>query len=176
MKTKVTIFILIFIGILSFISLGYLFGKAPNQTIKVAVIWSWLVDIGTVLAGIGTIMASYVGYLALYNWKKQSKGMSALTRLLENQENVAVLCCEFLNRTTSVMGDDKAELYNLIKKTEYNFSILSRQMSANEEILAMKKLMAMPIVRIRDSGVLWDPEKDKLKDLERRLNKFIKNI
>jgi len=175
MRTKFTILMLIIISILSFFLLGYFLGKTPSDITKISVVWSWLIDLGTILAGIGTIIASYVGYLALNNWKNQSKGISSLNRLLQNQENVAVLCSEFLERTTSVTGDDKDELYKLVKKTEYNFAILSRQISPNIEILAMKKLIFMPRVRIRDSGVLWEPEKEKLRTLEEQLNQYIKS-
>ena len=171
-KTKVTIFMLIFVGIFLFISLGYFIGKASNDVTKISVVWSWLIDIGTILAGIGTILAAYVGYLALNNWKNQSKGISSLNRLLQNQENVAVLCCEFLDRTTSVMGNEREEFYNLVKKTEYNFAILSRQISPNIEIVAMKELISMPRVRIRDYGVLWNSEKNQLRKLETQLNQY----
>ena len=175
MKTKVTILILIFGGLFSLVSLGYFLGKTPNNVTEISIVWSWLIDFGTVLAGIGTIVASYVGYLALNNWKSQSKGLSSLSRLLQTQENVAILCCEFLARTTSVMGNEKEELYNLVQRTEYNFAILSRQISPNIEIVAMKKLIFMPRIRIRDSGVLWDPEKKQLRELERQLNQYIKS-
>lgn len=175
MKYKVTILILISIGAFSLILLGVSLGKVTDIAGRISVVWGWLVDSGTILAGFGTIAASYVGYLALHNWKSQSKDMLSLTRLLENQENVAVLCCEFLDRTKSLMGEEKEEYFHLIKKTEYNFSILSRQVSKNEEILEMKKLIFMPKVRIRDCGVLWDPEKKELKELEDKLNKYIKN-
>ena len=149
--------------------------QAKENIYDFTIIWSWLVDLGTILAGIGTVFAAYVGYLALNNWKNQSKGQSILVRLIKNQENIAILCCEFLGRTTSVMGKEKEELYELVKSTEDNFSILSRQISPNDEILKMKKLLFMPRVRIRDSGVLWDDEKEKLRKLETELNKYVKN-
>lgn len=175
MKIKFIILMLVFIGVFSFISLGYFLGKPSNDVTKISIVWSWLIDLGTILAGIGTIVTSYVGYLALNNWKDQSKGISSLNRLLQSQENVAVLCCEFLDRTTSAMGDDKEELYNLIKNTEYNLAVLSRQISPNIEILTMKKLIFMPKVRIRDSGILWNEEKNQLRELEIQLNQYIKN-
>ena len=71
------------------------------------------------------------------------------------------------------MGDEKNELYELVKKTENNFSILSRQIHPNTEIIKMKQLLFMPRVRIRDSGLLWDSEKNKLKELEKMLKEYI---
>jgi hypothetical protein len=79
---------------------------------------------------------------------------------------VAILCSEFLGRTTGAKGEEQKELYDLIKNTEYNFSIISRQGYPNTEIDAMEKLTFMPRVRIRDPGVLWDPEKNNLQELE----------
>lgn len=130
-------------------------------------------NFGTTLVGIGTISASCFAYLALNNWKRQSKGVSSLNRLLNNQENVAILCCEFLDRTTSVMGEQKKELYDLAKLTEKNFSILSRQEHPNGEIIKMKKLLFKPMVRIRDAGLLWDEEKQDLRELEEALKNYI---
>ena len=157
--------------------LGIKIGEVHTQknTYDLTIIWSWLIDLGTILAGTGTMIAAYVGFLALNNWKNQSKGESSLARLIKTQENVSILCCEFLPRTTSVMGKEREELYDLVKSTEDNFSILSRQIKPNDKVLEMKELLFMPRVRIRDSGVLWEDEKEKLKTLETKLRNYIEN-
>ncbi|MDH5880906.1 hypothetical protein L8S15_17590 [Vibrio sp. S/42/10] len=168
MKTGVIVFLVVLSNILG-IMLGFKFASVR----EVDAIWLWLVELGTVLAGFGTVFASYVGYLALNNWKSQSKGSSTLNRLLQNQEYIAILCCEFLDRSTSLMGEEKDDMHEIVKKTDKNFAILSRQLKPNTEILEMKKLLQMPRVRIRDSGVLWDDEKGKLRKLELRINEYI---
>ena len=173
MKSKALIFVLSVTAIFASFTIGYTLGISTNTSSKITSVWSRAAELGTIISGIGTLFASYVAYLALTNWKAQSKGESTLKRLLQNQENIAILCCEFLDRTTSVMGDEKNELYELVKKTENNFSILSRQIHPNTEIIKMKKLLFMPRVRIRDSGLLWDSEKQKLKELETMLKEYI---
>lgn len=132
-----------------------------------------LVEFGAFLSGAGTVAAVYVAYLALSNWKHQSKGESTLKRLLACQEKVSILCCEFLDRTTSSMGKEKEELYEIAKSLDRELAILSRQIHPNDEILIMKQLLFMPKVRIRDYGVLWNDEKEKLLALEGALNKYI---
>jgi hypothetical protein len=132
-----------------------------------------LVELGAFLSGVGTVAAVYIAYLALSNWKHQSKGESTLNRLLSCQEKVSILCCEFLERTTSLMGEDKEELYEVAKSLDRELAILSRQIHPNEEVLIMKKLLFMPKVRIRDYGVLWNDEKVNLLALEEALNKYI---
>jgi len=161
----------------SFLILGIKIGEVHTQKniYDLKIIWLWLIDLGTILAGIGTVIASYVGFLALNNWKSQSKGESSLARLIKTQENVLILCCEFLPRTTSVMGKEKEELYDLVKATEDNLSILTRQIKPNDKILEIKNLLFMPRIRIRDSGVLWEDEKEKLKTLEIELRNYIEN-
>ena len=174
MKLKLITATLLLISFFAFTVLGIYIEKTPTDTKEILTIWSWLTSLGTILAGVGTVIASYAAVLALDNWKKQSKGVSSINRLLANQENVAILCCEFLDRTTSVMGEERNEFYLLAKKTEDNFSILSRQIFPNTELLEMNKLLFMPKVKIRDSGLMWDNEKQQLHELEKKLNQFIK--
>jgi hypothetical protein len=151
---------------------GYLYCEFFDQN-TAALIRLRLVEFGTFLSGVGTVAAVYVAYLALSNWKHQSKGESTLKRLLACQEKVSILCCEFLARTTSSMGQEKEELYEIAKSLDRDLAILSRQIHPNDEILTMKQLLLMPKVRIRDHGMLWDDEKEKLLALEGALNKYI---
>lgn len=71
------------------------------------------------------------------------------------------------------MGEEKEELYEVAKSLDRELAILSRQIHPSEEILIMKQLLFMPKVRIRDYGVLWNDEKEKLLTLEGALNKYI---
>ena len=170
---KSSVILLIVVSSILFFFLGHRIGSTADKAPEISIVWSWLIDLGTILAGVGTVIASYVGYLALSNWKSQSKGESILNRLLANQENIAILCCEFIGRNTGLMGDEREEMHQLIKRTENNFAIISRQVSPNTEVLAMKKLLFMPRVRIRDSGVLWDPEQKQLQQLELKIKLYI---
>lgn len=151
---------------------GYLYCKFFDQN-AATLIRLRLVELGAFLSGAGTVAAVYVAYLALSNWKHQSKGESTLKRLLSCQEKVSILCCEFLDRTTSLMGEEKEELYEIAKSLDRELAILSRQIHPNDEILIMKQLLIMPKVRTRDHGVLWNDEKEKLLALEVTLNKYI---
>jgi hypothetical protein len=176
MVKKIHLFVvglIILVLIVSTICLGFNLGREESGSNYVGILWKWLIDLGTLFAGIGALIASYVGYMALDNWKHQSKGKVSLDRLLENQDNIAVLCCEFMTRTNGLMGNERDDFYRLTKAIDKNFSVLSRQISPNNEMLEMKELLRMPSVRIRDSGVLWEDEKAKLSQLEKKLKKYI---
>jgi|SRR5699024_1121577 len=175
MKAKIIVFLVVCSSAFLLMSLGFFLGKSDSGSAKIEIVWEWLAQLGSILSGAATIIASYIAYLALSSWKSQTKGTSTLNRLLKNQENIAILCAELIERTVSVMGSEKEELYNLAKTVEDNFSILSRQISPNNEILKMKQLIFMPKIRIRDYGVLWQEEKDQLLNLEKQLNEYIKN-
>lgn len=164
-------YITISIFISSLLSVYFYYELFDQQT--AALIRLRLVELGTFLSGVGTIAAVYVAFLALNNWKSQSKGEPALKRLLTCQEEVSILCCELLDRTSNVMGKEKEELYAVVKSLDSNLAILSRQVHPNGEILSMKQLLYMPKVRVRDCGVLWSAEKENLLTLEEKINKYI---
>lgn len=144
-----------------------------NQTIS---IWSLINTIGTFLGGVGTIAASFCAFLALSNWKEQSKGGSTLNRLVSCREKISILCCEFLDRKISVSPEEKERLHGVAQSLDSDLAILSRIINKNEKILEIKEMLFMPRVRIRDYGVLWEEEKNQLVRAEEEIKKFMKNI
>ena len=118
------------VAILCLVAFGWLMGKHANSTSFITIAFQWLVDIGPIiLAGLGTLCAAYVGYLALSAWKVQSKGQSSITRLIECQEALAVLCVEVLPTTVSLPQEKRNELYRLFERLLVNLAVLSRTSS-----------------------------------------------
>lgn len=144
-----------------------------NQMIS---IWILINNIGTFLSGIGAIAATFVAFLALSSWREQSKGGSTLNRLVNCQEKISILCCEFLDRKTSVSSEEKERLHGIAQSLDSDLAILSRIIKKNEKILEIKEMLFMPRVRIRDYGVLWEIEKQQLIRAEEEIKKLMKNI
>ncbi|AIV05879.1 hypothetical protein LA59_10505 [Vibrio harveyi] len=102
-------------------------GSTSSSTAFVGIIFDWLVDIGTIAAGIGTIAASCIAYLALTAWKQQQKGQSKLSILLENQTHIAVMCAEFGSSGTFHLDPSIAsDLHIRAQKVVGNFAVISR--------------------------------------------------
>lgn len=143
---------------------------------KIISIWNLINNIGTFMGGIGTIAATFFAFLALSNWKEQSKGGSILNRLVNCQEKISILCCEFLDRKISVSPEEKERLHGVAQSLDSDLAILSRIVKKNEKILEIKEMLFMPRVRIRDYGVLWEEEIKQLIRAEEEIKKFMKNI
>ncbi|EHU9446940.1 hypothetical protein KZY42_004452 [Vibrio vulnificus] len=158
---------------LCLVAFGWLLGKYSASTEFIAHAFSWLVDVGTILAGLGTVCAAYVGYLALSAWKVQSKGQSNLTRLIECQEIMAVLCVELLEETTSLPKDKRDELYESFQRLLVNLAVVSRTSSYKSELLHIRQVLLVPSYVFRDSGIVWPDDKEKIKVAEKLLNNLI---
>lgn len=161
------------VAALSLISFGWLLGKYAPSTAFITVVFQWLVDIGSILSGFGTVCAAYVGYLALSDWKVQSKGQSNLTRLLECQEIMAVLCVELLEETTSLPKEKRDELYESFQRLLVNLAVVSRTSSYKSELLHIRQVLLVPSYLFRDSGIVWPDDKEKIKVAEKLLNNLI---
>ncbi|EMK3451806.1 hypothetical protein V8087_004199 [Vibrio vulnificus] len=157
------------VAILCLVAFGWLMGKHANSTSFITITFQWLVDIGTILAGLGTLCAAYVGYLALSAWKVQSKGQSSITRLIECQEAIAVLCVEVLPATVSLPQEKRNELYRLFERLLVNLAVLSRTSSHKNELQRIRQSLLVPSYRFRDYGVIWPDDKEKLKAAEEQL-------
>ena len=158
---------------LCLIAFGWLMGKQAHSTSFVKIAFQWLVDIGTILAGLGTLCAAYVGYLALSAWKVQSKGQSSITRLIECQEVLAVLCVEVLPANVSLPQEKRNELYSLFERLLVNLAVLSRTSPHRNELQGIRQTLLVPSYRFRDYGVMWSDDKEKLKTAEERLIRVI---
>lgn len=69
--TNLFVAISTFVFAVTFIALGWLLGARSNTTQFINVIWTWLVDVGTILAGFGTATAAFFASQALSSWKAQ---------------------------------------------------------------------------------------------------------
>ncbi|MFO4696004.1 hypothetical protein [Vibrio cholerae] len=163
------------VAALCLIAFGWLMGKQTDSTSFIIIAFQWLVDIGTILAGFGTLCAAYVGYLALSAWKVQSKGQSSIVRLLECQEALAVLCVEVLPATTSLPLEKKYELYSLFERLLVNLAVLSRTSAHKNELQGIRQSLLVTSYRFRDSGVIWPDDKEKLKAAEEQLIRVIEH-
>ncbi len=161
------------VAALCLITLGWLMGKHAVSTSFIGIAFQWLVDIGTILAGFGTLCAAYVGYRALSAWKVQSKGQSRISRLVECQEILAVLCVEVLPATVSLPQEKKEELHNLFERLLVNLAVLSRASPHRNELQGIRQSLLIPSYKFRDYGLIWPDDKEKLAAAETRLNKLI---
>ncbi|GAB7227514.1 hypothetical protein VrSk94_11960 [Vibrio rotiferianus] len=125
------------------------------------------------MSGFGAVCAAYVGYIALSTWKVQSKGQSNLSRLIECQEIMAVLCVELLEETTSLSKDKRDELYELFQRLLVNLAVVSRTSSYKSELLHIRQVLLVPSYVFRDSGIVWPDDKEKIGVAEKLLNNLI---
>ncbi|EIC9816967.1 MULTISPECIES: hypothetical protein [Vibrio] len=162
------------IGGISLIAFGWLMGSTPSSTSFVDTIFGWLVDIGTIAAGVGTIAASRIAYLALSAWKLQQKGQSKLSLLLENQAHIAVMSVEFGSQGTFRLDSDIAnDLHIRAKKVVDNFAVISRIENDCE--------LAQSLYRSSKDTLNWfihnrrfgGPDIEKLVRLECQLHSYI---
>ncbi|EJA3105274.1 hypothetical protein MWT34_004483 [Vibrio vulnificus] len=158
---------------LCLVAFGWLLGKYSASTKFIAHAFSWLVDVGTILAGLGTICAAYVGYLALSAWKEQSKGQSSISRLIECQEVLAVLCVELLPATSSLPTEKRKELYKSFERLLVNLAVVSRTSIYRNELLSIRQSLLIPSYKFRDNGVVWPDDKAKLEAAEKQLIRII---
>lgn len=158
---------------LCLIAFGWLMGKEADSTSFVKIVFEWLVDVGTILAGLGTLCAVYVGYLALSAWKVQSKGQSSITRLIECQEALAVLCVEVLPANVSLTEGKRNELDSLFERLLVNLAVLSRTSPHRNELQGIRQSLLIPSYQFRDYGRMWPDEKEELKAAEERLIRVI---
>lgn len=160
---------------LCLVAFGWLLGHHSHSTSFVETTFKWLVDIGTILAGLGTVCAAYVGYLALNAWKVQSKGQSSISRLIECQEILAVLCVELLPKTSSLPTVKRDELYKSFEKLLVNLAVLSRGSPHKFELNGIRQSLLISSYRFRDYGSMWPEDKATLKSAEERLIKLIES-
>ncbi|EGR1129987.1 TPA: hypothetical protein ACNUQ9_003531 [Vibrio cholerae] len=163
------------VAALCLIAFGWLMGKQADSTSFITIAFQWLVDIGTILAGLGTLCAAYVGFLALSAWKVQSKGQSNIARLIECQEALAVLCVELLPTTVSLPPEKRNELYSLFERLLVNLAVLSRTSAHRNELQSIRQSLLLPSYLFRDYGVIWPPNKEKLMAAEEQLIRLIES-
>jgi len=157
------------------ISFGCLLGQFENSTEKFNLILNWFVNIGSILSGLGTVCAAFIGYLALNAWKTQTKGLSNINRLIECQESIAVLCVELMPITASISVDKRKELYKVFERLLINLAVIARTSSCKEELNGIRQSLLFSSYRFRDNGFFWSDDKEKLSVAESRLNKIIEN-
>lgn len=119
-----------FVGASCLIAFGWLMGKQGDSTAFVKIGFEWLVNVGAILAGIGTMWAAYVGNRALDTWKKQAKWQSSLNRLIECQEDLAFLCKELFLVDAPLSDKKKNEFDISFNRLIVNLDILNSGLSS----------------------------------------------